>query len=268
MKSYKSNRQNGSKKGLYSAIVFVVISTLLIVGVSIKRSLSASKNDSIVKINSPNSAVSTSEPKYGVKKAEADLLKALNSQDDVSETKKAEEKPSSKANTSEEKPSSKMTTSEEKKPEEPKKKQEPAKNSKTSKFVRPLEGKIVQSFSGDNLVYSKTLGEFRTHNGIDIEALPQTPVKAVADGTVVDLFNDEGRWGTCVEIKHDSGLVSIYRGLDESLNVKLDSKVKAGEIIGVVGKTNAFEGALEPHLHLEMKKGEDFVDPLKHVNLK
>lgn len=254
MKNYYNNnnksKKNISKKSLYLAIFFVVVSTLLIVAVSLKRSFNASKNEPELSHHSNDIAIPTSGVQKGIKKPDS------NESSSNEGDNQAEKEPVS---TQAKKPTAAV------KPDELEKKA-PVKKAVFSKFVKPVEGKIVQAFSNNELVLSKTLGEYRTHNGVDIEALPQTPVKSVCDGVVVDLFNDTGRWGTCVEIKHNSGVVFVYRGLSsENLNVKLDSRVKAGEIIGVVGQTNVFESALGSHLHLEAKKGDDFVDPLKYI---
>lgn len=256
MKNYKSSKTRLSKKSIYLAVVFIVAATLIIVAVSIKRSLNSSNFDNkqqIVKFEVPKEAVPTNEVKNDVKKSNFDNM------NNETKTKNSEEK-----NEGEKKIESK-NVDEKSKESVSEKKQSETKKKGNLKFVKPLEGTVLQKFSGNELVLSKTLNDFRTHNGIDIEALPQTPVKAICDGTVVDLFNDKARWGTCVIIKHESGLTSIYRGLDDELNVKIDSRVNAGQIIGTVGQSNMMESALESHLHLEIKKGDDFVDPLKYV---
>lgn len=69
----------------------------------------------------------------------------------------------------------------EKNAEDTKKEKEEAKN---PVFQMPVEGEIVKKFAKTNLVYSNTLGEWVTHNGIDIKADKTTVVKASESGTV------------------------------------------------------------------------------------
>lgn len=139
-----------------------------------------------------------------------------------------------------------------------------AKSETPTKFAMPLDGEIINDYSNGELVKSETMGDWRTHDGIDIAAKQSTPVKAIANGTVTEIKND-GLWGTCITIDHGNGLQSIYCGLNEQVNVKADQKVKLGDVIGSVGKTNELENALEDHLHLGMKKDGKWVNPHDYI---
>lgn len=241
-----------SKRNFYLAVVFIILSTVLIIAISIKRSWSTNK--SVNKLNLPK-AVVTHSAKSDVKKVNA-VNSSGNKNDEVEQKNKKEKQNNDK----DDKVAATSAPAKVKKNE--------SKNSdKNVKFrmVKPVEGTLLQKFSGDKLVYSKTLADFRTHNGIDIEVQQATPVKAALAGTVIDVVNDEGRWGVCVEIKHDGGLTTVYRGLSEDLNVKVDSKVNAGDVIGKVGNLNKFESALNQHLHFEVHQDGNFVDPLKYL---
>lgn len=55
---------------------------------------------------------------------------------------------------------------------------------KDPEFKMPVEGEILREYAKDSLVYSPTLDEWITHNGLDITAAKTTVVKASADGTV------------------------------------------------------------------------------------
>ena len=68
-------------------------------------------------------------------------------------------------------------------------------------FKKPVEGEIKTDFAKDTLVYSNTLQEWVTHNGVDIKADKATVVKASAEGTVKSIKNDP-RYGITVVIEH------------------------------------------------------------------
>ncbi|MEG1996533.1 MAG: M23 family metallopeptidase, partial [Oscillospiraceae bacterium] len=61
-------------------------------------------------------------------------------------------------------------------------------------FIAPLAGKSLNPFSGEEVVKSKTLDEWRTHTGVDIAAKIGTPVKAISSGTVTEVTSDP-MWG-------------------------------------------------------------------------
>ena len=62
----------------------------------------------------------------------------------------------------------------------------------------------MNSYSGDELVYSKTLGDWRTHNGVDYAAEKGAEVAAPAAGKVVETGTDD-KWGPVVAIEDESG---------------------------------------------------------------
>ena len=64
-------------------------------------------------------------------------------------------------------------------------------------FVRPVSGEVLRDYSGDELVYDRTMGDWRTHNGVDFLAADGALVCAVADGVIEDVYRDE-YYGTCL----------------------------------------------------------------------
>lgn len=131
-------------------------------------------------------------------------------------------------------------------------------------FTMPLNGEVINAFSNGDLVKSKTLNEWRTHDGIDIKSELGKPVKSCAAGTVADVSEDP-LWGVCVTIKHNGGYVSYYYGLDKNVKVSKNQKVELNQQIGAVGDTAIIETAEEPHLHFAMKKDNKWVDPTKVI---
>jgi murein DD-endopeptidase MepM/ murein hydrolase activator NlpD len=131
-------------------------------------------------------------------------------------------------------------------------------------FVWPIPGDIAAVYSVDELVYNKTMSDWRTHDGIDIKGLLGTKVVAAADGTVTDIINDD-LLGTTVIIDHGNGLKSIYANLAKTPVVKKDDKVAMGAVIGAVGDTALGETCEVSHLHFAMIKDDAPVDPCKYL---
>jgi len=92
------------------------------------------------------------------------------------------------------------------------------------------------------------------HNGTDFKAAVGTPVKAVADGTVMGIGDTDATcfyktsFGKFIFIKHNNGLASTYAHLS-LIKVKEGQVVKRGDIIGYSGNTGHSTG---PHLHLSV----------------
>ena len=128
------------------------------------------------------------------------------------------------------------------------------------KFKSPVEGEIIREFAKDKLVYSNTLGEWVTHNGIDIKAEKTTVVKASAEGTVKSIKNDP-RYGLTVVIEHVNGFTTVYSNLLTAEFVVEGENIKQGQTIGTVGNTATFEIADDAHLHFEIAKDGEGLDP-------
>ncbi len=127
-------------------------------------------------------------------------------------------------------------------------------------FIMPVNGSVIKDYSGEELVYSETMQDFRTHNGIDFAANEGDDVVAVFEGTV-EAITDNGMYGTTVIILHKDGLRSIYSNLVDNLVIAEGDAVARGGIIGKVGSTAAAEVAEPPHLHFEMSLNEEIVNP-------
>lgn len=127
-------------------------------------------------------------------------------------------------------------------------------------FIFPVEGEVIKEFAKDNLIYSETLEEWITHNGIDIKADKATIVKAVADGTVKSIKNDP-RYGLTVTIEHTNGYISSYSSLLTAEFVKEGEKVTQGQTIGTVGNSAVFEVSEDNHLHFELIKDGSNINP-------
>lgn len=127
-------------------------------------------------------------------------------------------------------------------------------------FTWPVNGTIIADYSVEALAYSETMGDWRTHDGLDLAVALGTKVIATANGTVSAVYQDDFM-GTVVEIDHGNGLVSQYASLAEVPTVKVGDAVKTGTVIGSVGTTAAAENGRQPHLHFAMYQDDNPVDP-------
>ena len=128
-------------------------------------------------------------------------------------------------------------------------------------WVRPVAGEILRPFTVDSLLYDETMGDWRTHPGVDYAAENGTRVYAIGDGTVTAVTRDV-LYGTQLTLTLADGRTAVYRGLAEKVKVREGETVRAGDVVGTVGKdADPSEQALGSHLHLAVRDGETFVDP-------
>ena len=99
------------------------------------------------------------------------------------------------------------------------------------------------------------------HLGVDLKANLGDPVFSVNDG-IIQFVGKLPNYGKTVIIDHGLGIFSGYLHLSEIKSV-VNSKVKKGEIIGLVGSTGY---SLAPHLHFTVKINEASVDPRKFLD--
>ncbi|MDR1753594.1 MAG: M23 family metallopeptidase [Eubacterium sp.] len=131
--------------------------------------------------------------------------------------------------------------------------------------VMPVDGEVINKFSNGELVKSKTLGVWKTHDGIDIAAPLNTPVVAATNGTVTEVFSDP-LWGICVVVDHSDGRYGHYYGLDKNVTTSVGQKVNSGDKLGMIGNTAEIEIAEEPHLHFAIKNNDAWIDPFDFIN--
>lgn len=127
-------------------------------------------------------------------------------------------------------------------------------------FIAPIQGEIMKDFSDTNLVYSETLKEWTVHLGIDIKAEKGSAVTASEAGKIESIKNDP-RYGTTITISHENGFKTIYSNLSSADAVIEGQEVEKGQTIGSVGDSAAFEISDESHLHVEMEKDGQTVNP-------
>lgn len=85
------------------------------------------------------------------------------------------------------------------------------------------------------------------HSGVDLKTRPNDDVCAAFDGEVI-MSGPFSGYGNCIKIKHGNGLVTLYGHQSKNL-VKVGDRVKAGQVIGLAGRTGR---ATTEHLHFEV----------------
>ncbi len=130
-------------------------------------------------------------------------------------------------------------------------------------WIMPADGKIIKDYSAGSLVESKTMGDYRVHNGIDIAAKKGDAVKAVNSGKVLDVYSD-AFWGNTVVIDH-GGMVVKYSALSSEGIVSKGDILKKGDKVGLAD-TVPCEQKDEPHIHIEVLVKDEAVDPLSALN--
>lgn len=128
-----------------------------------------------------------------------------------------------------------------------------------AEYAAPLTGEIIAHYSPDHPVYSYTLKDWRTHNGIDIAAAAGTQVLNVSEGAVESVIEDD-LMGKTVVVRHTDGKVSRYASLD-TVTVEEGQLLALGDPIGTVGRTMLLECGETEHLHYELWQDDRSVDP-------
>jgi murein DD-endopeptidase MepM/ murein hydrolase activator NlpD len=124
----------------------------------------------------------------------------------------------------------------------------------------PYTGDVSSGYGNRRNPFGGRSGEF--HSGIDLKGPIGDPIKATADGEVVNA-TWKGGYGICVVLDHGNGY-QTYFGHLSGTNVMQGQKVKAGDVIGFLGSTGRSTG---PHLHYEIRKDGVDINPLDYMYL-
>jgi septal ring factor EnvC (AmiA/AmiB activator) len=122
------------------------------------------------------------------------------------------------------------------------------------KLPWPARGQIIGRYG---LHTHPQFGTATQNNGIDIQAPPGSPVRAVADGKV-DYSDWLTGYGNCIILNHGGGYYTLYAHLSEVL-VHGGQQVDGGALIGHSGDSGSLKG---PMLHFELRRGASAMDPL------
>jgi murein DD-endopeptidase MepM/ murein hydrolase activator NlpD len=133
------------------------------------------------------------------------------------------------------------------------------------KFLEAIPA--IQPISNENMTRMASGYGYRTdpftkvrkfHFGMDFTAPRGTPIYASGDGVIKRADNRSTGYGNHIRIDHGYGYISLYAHLYK-YNVKVNQRVKRGDLIGFVGSTGRSEA---PHLHYEIFKDGDRINPI------
>ncbi len=126
-------------------------------------------------------------------------------------------------------------------------------------FANPAPGKDITSRFGNRP--DPFLGGLAMHAGIDFRSPVGGQIKSTGAGKVI-AAGPAGGYGNMVEIDHGYGLTTRYGHMSRVL-VKVGDDVASGDVIGLSGNTGRSTG---PHLHYEVRRNGEAVDPMIFLN--
>jgi septal ring factor EnvC (AmiA/AmiB activator) len=122
------------------------------------------------------------------------------------------------------------------------------------RMIRPAEGKIVRGFGK---IKHPKYGTVTFNNGVDIGAVPGSPIRAVAPGLVEFVEWIDG-YGKCIILNHGSGYYTLYAHVAATY-VSQGQRIAHGEVIAEVGNTGSLNGY---ECHFEIRKSKQALNPL------
>lgn len=126
-------------------------------------------------------------------------------------------------------------------------------------FITPVAGRKSSEYGERKDPFT---GNVRRHHGVDIAAPKGSPIRAAAPGEVTYSGEMPG-YGNVVIIEHSGGYETRYaHNADNS--VRKGDTVAAGQVVATVGSTGRSTG---PHVHFEVRKDGDCVDPEEFVKV-
>ena len=138
----------------------------------------------------------------------------------------------------------------------------------TTAYLCPMDMEIAtlaKDYSMDMVIYNSTLDQYMTHPGVDIEGPMNSGVKAIADGTVTEVYEDDA-YGITIEITHEDGLISKYANLETSKLIEKGDTVSKGQHISNIGQSALYESMDKCHLHFELYQNGELIDPSTYID--
>lgn len=132
-------------------------------------------------------------------------------------------------------------------------------------FILPLDNyRFTQDYGCSNLGFYSFDPDWgcAVHDGVDMAADQGTPLKAVADGTIVVSGWCDCGLGYYVEIDHGDGLHTIYGHMQGQPPVSVGDTVSQGDEIGPLGSTGLSTG---PHVHFMVRQDGVTMDPKNYL---
>ena len=130
-------------------------------------------------------------------------------------------------------------------------------------MMMPLETVSIANDYG--FYHNKTLNNYYEHKGVDFSAEVGAEVLAVQDGVVESIYRDDILTGTEVTIDHGDGVKTVYRFVTANEDLTVGMAVKRGDCIATVAEATGEEYKDGAHLHFEVIKSGQQVDPATYL---
>lgn len=135
-------------------------------------------------------------------------------------------------------------------------------NTKNQTFISPCnDGTVSNNYSDTQLVWSPTLKQFATHLGLDFTS-NDLNVYASCEGTVKEIGHNDLD-GYYVILTHENGYTTKYMSLEAASDLKVNDKVTQGQLLGKMSTSQGSESLDGAHLHFEMWKDGEQINPLE-----
>jgi len=132
-------------------------------------------------------------------------------------------------------------------------------------FIMPVEnGKVTKEYTQDTVVFNQTLGVYSAHLAVDISGVEGAKVFCAYDG-VIESIETSYLLGTVITIDHGNNLKTKYSSLDVSEDISVGQTVNKGEELGVISTANRQEYKDGAHLHFEVLKNNEKVNPMDYI---
>ena len=122
-------------------------------------------------------------------------------------------------------------------------------------------GEVTNNYSDAALVWNPTLKHYSTHLALDFTS-DDLNVYAAADGTIKEIGYNQLD-GNYVVLSHSDGYVTRYLSLESPCALKVGDKIKHGQLLGKMSASQGNECLDGAHLHFEMLKDGEYVNPLE-----
>lgn len=133
-------------------------------------------------------------------------------------------------------------------------------------FISPVDGAVIKPFSKSELVYSRTMDDWRTHLGVDIACPYGTDVISSERGEVKNIEYNVN-FGNSVTVESGEYTI-IYTSLSSDIFVNIGDKISKGDMIGKTAESCISEICDEPHMHFEVIKNSEHIDPMEIIKFK
>ena len=130
-------------------------------------------------------------------------------------------------------------------------------------MIMPLQSVSIVNDYG--FYHNKTLNNYYEHKGVDFTAEVGTEVFAVEAGMIETIYRDDVLTGTEITIDHGDGIKTVYRFVNVVEGVSVGMEVGKGDVIATIAEATGNEYKDGAHLHFEIKKNGETVDPATYL---